>query len=155
MMWMSSIQEQLALAVFAPNRAEAVIAAYPEIHRWAIGGHSLGGAMAARFVYQHPGAIQGLVLWAAYPASSDDLSRRSLKVVSIVGSQDGLGTDQGVDSTRRLLPQSTRFIIIDGGNHAQFGWYGAQPGDAEAAITRIDQQAQILEATLELLAGLK
>ena len=55
------------------DRAQEVIAAYPEIQHWAVGGHSLGGAMAARFVYQHPGAIQGLALWAAYPASSDDL----------------------------------------------------------------------------------
>jgi pimeloyl-ACP methyl ester carboxylesterase len=111
--------------------------------------------MAARFAYQHPDAIQGLALWAAYPASSDDLSERSLQVVSIIGSKDGLGTDQGVEATRQLLPESTQFITIEGGNHAQFGWYGEQPGDAEATITRDDQQAQALQATLELLAGLK
>ncbi|MDQ3247653.1 MAG: alpha/beta hydrolase, partial [Chloroflexota bacterium] len=40
----------LNLAVFAPNRADQVITAYPAIQRWAIGGHSLGGAMAATYV---------------------------------------------------------------------------------------------------------
>lgn len=145
----------LNLAVLGSDSAQEVIAAYPEIQHWAIGGHSLGGAMAARFAYQHPDAIQGLALWAAYPASSDDLSERSLQVVSIIGSKDGLGTDQGVEATRQLLPESTQFITIEGGNHAQFGWYGEQPGDAEATITREDQQVKVVQATLELLAGLK
>ena len=145
----------LNLAVLGSDSAQEVIAAYPEIQHWAIGGHSLGGAMAARFAYQNPDAIQGLALWAAYPASSDDLSERSLQVVSIIGSKDGLGTDQGVKATRQLLPESTQFITIEGGNHAQFGWYGEQPGDAEATITREDQQVKVVQATLELLAGLK
>jgi acetyl esterase/lipase len=145
----------LNLAVLGSDSAQEVIAAYPEIQHWAIGGHSLGGAMAARFAYQHPDAIQGLALWAAYPASSDDLSERSLQVVSIIGSKDGLGTDQGVEATRQLLPESTQFITIEGGNHAQFGWYGEQPGDAEATITREDQPVMVVQATLELLAGLK
>jgi len=142
----------LNLAVINPNAALEVITAYPGIDNWVVGGHSLGGAMAARFVYQHPDAAQGLLLWAAYPASTDDLSGQTLNVVSIVGSLDGLGTDQGVTDTLALLPPSTRFITIEGGNHAQFGWYGEQPGDSKAAISRTNQQAQVYLATLELMA---
>jgi hypothetical protein len=56
-------------AVFGSDRAQDVIAAYPQFRHWAISGHSLGGAMAARFVYQHPGVVQGLALWAAYSAT--------------------------------------------------------------------------------------
>jgi acetyl esterase/lipase len=37
------------LANFDVNRASDVIAKYPSIKRWAIGGHSLGGVMAAKF----------------------------------------------------------------------------------------------------------
>ena len=55
----------LNLAVFAPERATEIIRAFPEIQRWAIGGHSLGGAMAARYVYCSPGSVDGLVVWAA------------------------------------------------------------------------------------------
>lgn len=145
----------LNLAVFGSDRAQDVIAAYPQIKHWAVGGHSLGGAMAAHFVYQHPGVIQGLVLWAAYPASGDDLSGQSLKVVSMIGSQDGLGTAKGVSATRSLLPQNTHFVVIEGGNHAQFGWYGDQPGDNPATISRADQQAQVIAATLELLGNIR
>ncbi len=142
------------LAVFKPAAAEAVIAAHPEIERWAIGGHSLGGAMAANFVYMYPAAAQGLVLWAAYPAGNNSLAARSLPVVSIYGSNDGLASQVEVGATRTLLPADTRYVQIEGGNHAQMGWYGPQGGDGTATIPREAQQAQIVEATVALLAGL-
>ena len=62
------------LAVFKPAAADAVIAAHPEVTNWAIGGHSLGGAMAANYVYTHPDAVEGLALWAAYPAGNNGLA---------------------------------------------------------------------------------
>lgn len=145
----------LNLAVIAPGRAGDVIAAYPDVRRWAIGGHSLGGAMAARFAYQNPSAVQGLVLWAAYPVTTDDLSRSGLSVVSISGTLDGLSTPGDIAASRPLLPADTIWVAIDGGNHAQFGWYGAQPGDNAASISRESQQAQIVAATAALLARLK
>ena len=37
----------LNLAVFGSDRAASVIQAYPDIQQWVIGGHSLGGSMAA------------------------------------------------------------------------------------------------------------
>ena len=142
------------LAVFNPSAAEAVIAAHPEIRRWAVGGHSLGGAMAANFAFTHPDAVQGLVLWAAYPAGNNSLADRQLAVVSIYGTADGLTTQAKVDASRPLLPHSTRYVAIEGGNHGQMGWYGPQSGDGVASISREAQQAQVVDATLALLAGL-
>lgn len=142
------------LAVFKPGAANAVIAAYPEIAHWAIGGHSLGGAMAANFIYTHPDAVQGLALWAAYPAGNNSLADRQLPVVSISGSLDGLATPAKIDASRALLPPSTRWVAIEGGNHAQFGWYGPQSGDNPATISREDQQGQTIAATVALLEAL-
>jgi len=148
------VRMPLNLAVFAPDRATDVMAAFPEIGRWAVGGHSLGGAMAARFAYRHPNLVQGLVLWAAYPASTDDLSGRTLAVVSVYGTLDGLATGDKIAASRPLLPGNTHWVAIEGGNHAQFGWYGPQSGDGAATISRQEQQQQIVGATLELLSGL-
>ena len=142
------------LAVFAPGKAGEVIAAHPEIRHWAIGGHSLGGAMAANFVYSQAEAVQGLALWAAYPAGNNSLADRQVAVVSISGTQDGLSTSGKIDDSRALLPPSTRWVVIQGGNHAGFGWYGPQPGDGEAQISREEQQEQVIAATLDLLASL-
>jgi pimeloyl-ACP methyl ester carboxylesterase len=145
----------LNLAIFASGAAAEVIAAYPEVSDWAIGGHSLGGAMAARFVFSHPVQVQGLVLWAAYPDSSNNLSDRTLPVTSIYGTLDGLATTEKIEASRALLPRTTEWVAIEGGNHAQFGWYGAQSGDNPATITREEQQRQIIEATMRLLLALQ
>ena len=144
----------LNLAFFAPDRAAEVMAAFPEIEHWIMGGHSLGGAMTATFAHQNPGAVAGLVLWASYPASSNDLSGSGLAVASIYGTRDGLATGDEIAASRPLLPPDTQWTAIEGGNHAQFGWYGPQSGDNEATISREEQQAQIVAATLQLLQQL-
>jgi hypothetical protein len=149
------VRMPLNLAVFNPQAALGVIAAHPEIKHWAVGGHSLGGSMAANFVYTHPGAVEGLVLWASYPAASNDLSRSDVRVLSISGMLDGLSTPVKIAASRPLLPAVTTWVPIEGGNHAQFGWYGAQAGDDPATISREEQQGQIVMATLEFLGSLK
>lgn len=142
----------LNLAVLGANRADEVIAAFPEITQWTIGGHSLGGAMATTYAHEHPGTVQGLVLWAAYPAGSADLSGRAdLPVTSIWGTLDGVATPEDIESSKVLLPPQTVYVPIEGGNHAQFGWYGPQNGDNPATISHLDQQAQVVSATLQLL----
>jgi pimeloyl-ACP methyl ester carboxylesterase len=145
----------LALAVFAPDKALEVLDSYPSTPAWAVGGHSLGGAMAARFAYTHPDAVDGLVLWAAYPASTDDLSGLEIAVTSIYGTLDGLATGSKIDASRPLLPAGTRWVPIEGGNHAQFGDYGAQSGDNPPSIAAGDQQAQAAQATLALLQAIE
>jgi hypothetical protein len=144
----------LNLAVFGVNTANDVIASYPQINLWAIGGHSLGGTMAAQFAYENPSKIRGLVLWAAYPASGTDLSKNTLLVTTIHGTNDGLVSSTQIDDSLKLLPPSTVRVEIAGGNHAQFGWYGDQGGDNPATITRELQQTQILNATLKLFTTL-
>ncbi len=94
----------LNLAVFNPGAALDVMADFPEITHWAVGGHSLGGAMAANFVRNHLPVLDGLFLWAAYPASGDDLSGLDVDVVSIYGTLDGLMTGAEVEASRMLLP---------------------------------------------------
>jgi len=139
------------LAVFNINVAEKVIAAYPEITFWAIGGHSLGGSMAAAFTDTHGELIDGLVLWASYPAESSDLSEADLKVTSIYGTLDGVSPMEDVLASKPLLPADTTWVPIQGGNHAQFGYFGEQRGDNPATISREEQIAQVIEATIALL----
>jgi pimeloyl-ACP methyl ester carboxylesterase len=145
----------LNLALLAPQRAESVIEAFPHVGRWAIGGHSLGGAMAARFAYQHPSAVEGLVLWAAYPAKSNDLTDRDLAVVVIYGTLDGLATVDKINASRPLLPLGTRWVAIEGGNHGQFGWYGPQGGDNAATVSRETQQRMAVDGTVGLLESIR
>lgn len=143
-----------SLAVLDRDAAADVINVYPQIQNWAVGGHSLGGAMAASFVYSQPDQAQGLILWASYPASNNDLSRSGARVVSIYASLDGLSKLEDIAASRALLPADTVWVAIEGGNHAQFGWYGEQAGDNPASISRQEQQKQIVRATVDFLRGL-
>lgn len=144
----------LNLAVFGAAKAGEVIGAYPQIENWAVGGHSLGGAMAANYVAQNPGKINGLLLLASYPAESDNLSDFTIQVISIYATEDGLATQPKIEASRVHLPADAIFIPILGGNHAQFGWYGAQNGDGEAMISRAEQSAQVVQATNGFLKDL-
>ena len=137
----------LGVAILGGYRADDVISAHPEVTDWVIAGHSLGGVMAARYAAEHPDAVDGLVLWAAYPEDSIDLATWDGATASIYGTLDGLTTVQDIDDSRLLLPADTVFVAIDGGNHAYFGWFGEQSGDNPATITRLEQQRTIVDAT--------
>lgn len=139
------------LSVFGSNQAGEVINSFPQINNWVIAGHSLGGSMAARYFNRSPDSIQGVGLWASYPAASDDLSQSTKFIISIYGTLDGLTSLQDIEDSRENLPESTLWVAIDGGNHAQFGWYGEQPGDNPASISREQQQEIIIETMINLL----
>jgi hypothetical protein len=140
----------LNLAVLAPDRAGDVMAAYPDVTSWVVGGHSLGGAMAGRFAASRPDDVHGLALWAAFP--DGDLSEDTdIEVVSVFGTLDRGRPRFDSLETRSLLPPDARFVAIDGGNHEQMGDYTGQPNDPPATITRDDQQAIARAATVELL----
>jgi hypothetical protein len=145
----------LNLAVFGSTRAQSVITAYPDIQYWVIGGHSLGGSMAALYADKHRSQMDGLLLLASYPANSNNLADSNISVSSIYGTQDGLATRGKIDPSLDLLPSDTTWVPIEGGNHSQFGWYGDQPGDNPASISRLEQQKQIVDATLDLLQSVE
>jgi hypothetical protein len=111
--------------------------------------------MAANYLASRPGAVEGLFFWAAYPADGDDLSLQNLEVRSIYGTLDGVADLETIGSSSALLPPEAVFEPIEGGNHAQFGWYGDQPGDNPASISRDDQQELALQSVLEILAELE
>lgn len=142
----------LNLAVFDIEAARAIIDAYPQITTWAVGGHSLGGSMAAQFAAEHR-EVRGLLFFASY-AAVDLSARDDLSVLTVYGSEDGLATVASIDSNRALLPADAEFVLIEGGNHAQFGWYGVQAGDLPAQIAHDEQQRLTVEAVVRWLSAL-
>lgn len=151
----SIVRMPLSLAVFGIDRADEVISAYPDMRYWVIGGHSLGGSMAAAYAMSHSDNVQGVALWASYPATSDDMSTTDLKGLSTYGSNDQVLDMDNFNDTVSLLPHGTIMKVIQGGNHAQFGNYGLQPGDGTATITAADQQAQAAGLTARLLRAVE
>jgi predicted alpha/beta-hydrolase family hydrolase len=139
------------LAVLDSNAADAVIGdTDDDIDRWVIGGHSLGGAMAASYAEQPRDELSGLLLYAAYPVN--DMSERAdLAVMSVYGTNDDIATPQEIEESAAELPPATDFVPIDGAIHSYFGDYGPQRGDGTPGTTREQAQKEIAGASLRLL----
>jgi dienelactone hydrolase len=166
--WMEELSRQgycavtakmpLNLAFFDFQAASKIRNKFPEVDRWVIGGHSLGGAMAAQLISNNlmTGAYAGLVLTGSYP--SVDITDYDGRILSLYGSNDEISTVEEIDAGRGLMPEGTDitsipefnasdrvyYHLIEGGNHAQFGNYGIQQGDGDATITAEAQQAEVV-----------
>lgn len=127
-----------------------------DIHHWALAGHSRGGALASRFAFSHPHSISELILIGTSHPKDDttDLSTSGLSVTKIYGTNDGIASVSKINETRQFLPPDTSWIEIEGGNHAQFGYYGHQLGDEQAEISREVQQELTVSAILTILENL-
>jgi len=143
----------LNLAFFDINAAAPVLTQHPEIKHWAVSGHSLGGVAASVFAKDHLDQLDGLVFFASYPAD-DSLKNADIKTLSIYGTKDMAGMEK-FEETKALMPANIKYVVIEGGNHAQFGSYGFQPGDNAATISAEEQWAQITNATVEFLKELE
>jgi predicted esterase len=141
----------LNMAAFDPDVAGEIMAHYPDVSRWVIGGHSVGGTMAAQYANNHRQEIAGLVIWASYPAGNADLSGTDIPVALIYGTLDPRVNDAAVSQRKHLLPADTLYVRIDGGDHHQFGTYKIDPKNDHATIGRAAQHEQIVQPTLELL----
>ncbi len=148
------VKQPLGIAFTATGAFEDVRASRPQAERWVVGGHSLGGPVAAMDADAHDeddrggGApVTGLLLYASYPAS--DLSRSlDADVLSVSGTRDGLATPADVEASRPDLPAGTSFVAVEGAVHAFFGDYGPQPGDGTPSIGRTTARAEIAEASV-------
>jgi len=138
------------LPVLGQEKASEIMRLAPT-DSFVIGGHALGGSVAARYAAAHPDKVQGLFLLAAYADNRTDLSRNRLPVLVVTGSRDGvLRTQQGAAMAHNL-PSNRTYVTIAGGNHAQFGSYGPQTGDQPATITPDAQTAAAAKAILQWL----
>ena len=132
------------------EQALEIMDANESILYWVVGGHSRGAAIASRFAYQYGEAFDGLILiGTSHPKEAAfDLSNTNLSVTKIYATNDGLASVEEVEETAQYLPEAATLVRIEGGNHAQFGYYGSQLGDSAASISREQQQKLTVEAIL-------
>ncbi len=133
------------LAVLDVNGAEGLKEMFPEIEDWYLGGHSLGGSMAASYLSDNISEYKGLVLLGSY--STADLSKENIEVLSVFGSEDKVMNKEKYDENKINLPKNFMENIIDGGCHAYFGMYGVQDGDGTPTVTNEEQ----IQKTVEII----
>lgn len=125
------------LAVFDVNAAECIQEKFPEIKSWYIGGHSLGGSMAASYLGENINSFDGLILLGSY--STVNFSATDIDVLSVYGSEDKVLNQEKYNENKQNLPADYEEFEIAGGCHAFFGMYGAQDGDGNPAISNEKQ----------------
>ena len=133
------------LAVFNVNGAEGIKEEFPQIEKWFLGGHSLGGSMVASYLEKNIEDYDGLILLGSY--STADFSGSDIRVLSIYGENDGVMNREKYEENKSNLSNLTEYVI-KGGNHAGFGMYGSQNGDNEASISNEEQ----IKETVEIIA---
>lgn len=131
------IQMPLRLAVLDMDAAEGVREQFPLVEHWYIGGHSLGGSMAASYLSGYADGFEGLILLGSY--STADLSATELRTLSLFGSEDGVMNREKYAECLANLPADLTEIEIEGGCHAYFGTYGAQKGDGTPTLSARQQ----------------
>lgn len=137
------------LAVFGRNKADGVMKKHSYAH-WYIGGHSLGGVMASGYASAHPDQLDGVILFAAY--SIQELSE-DMNTILLYGSEDTVLNMKDYTDNRKNVPDDAAEHVIQGGNHAQFGSYGAQKGDGKAAISPEEQVEETVSVIRETITN--
>lgn len=135
-------------AILGQNKAEKIMEKN-KYKNWYIGGHSLGGAVAGMYASKHLDELRGLDLLAAY--STKEVKADGFSVLSIYGSEDKVLNRENLKKNAKHLPKDTKYICIEGGNHAQMGNYGEQKGDGKARISAKEQQEQVATAICEMI----
>lgn len=138
------------LAFFDVDAADGVLEAFPQVKTWYAGGHSLGGVAACQWTSAHADKVAGVILLASY--TSVDLSGTDLRMLTVYGTADGVMNRDNLAESRPLCPADARDVVIEGGNHAQFGDYGTQDGDGTATISAADQRTQTVDAILDWIS---
>ena len=148
-------KQPLGIAFLSTGAFAGARAANPQITRWVVGGHSLGGTVAAIDAEAHDldqaAPAAGLMLFASYPATDMSTSLTS-EVVSISATEDGLATPADIEASRVKLPSTAEFVPIAGAVHSFFGDYGPQPGDGTPTIGQDDARTQISRQALDFVS---
>lgn len=143
------IEMPFSLAVMDIDAADGIQEHFPEIEDWYIGGHSLGGSMAASYLADNAENYSGLILLGSY--STTHLSCADVDVLSIYGSEDAVMNREKYAENLCNMPADFSELIIEGGNHAGFGMYGEQEGDGEATISSAEQIEIAADAIAEFV----
>ena len=139
------------------NQALEIMSTNDSIRSWVVGGHSRGAAIASRFASKYGESFDGLLLiGTSHPKEAAfDLSNSTLAVTKIYASNDGLASVAEVEANAIYLPEDTNWILIEGGNHSQFGYLGKLLGDNSATISREQQQELTVDAILAVLKSIQ
>ena len=125
------IKAPFNVAIFDVNAAGRIIDRYALGEAW-VGGHSLGGISAGRFVAGKGEKVFGLFLFGSY--CDQDINDYAGHVVSVMGLQDQIINWNNYEQAKTNIPPTAVIMEIEGLNHSDFGNYELQKDDGISAL---------------------
>jgi pimeloyl-ACP methyl ester carboxylesterase len=141
-------------AIFAPNAADDVRAAHPEIEQWIIAGHSMGGAMAGVYADNNRDNLAGVIVFDSYPPGSNSLADADLPILLFERARpDGSRSQKFIDNAK-LYPASAGLTLIPGAQHMYYGSFdgGAYQEEWAPGIEREAMQKIVIDGMTAWLA---
>lgn len=143
----------LNLAILNENAADSVIERFPDVARWYLCGHSMGGLAAANYSWKHQDTLEGLIVLAS--RIRRDFSTSKLPILLISATEDGICTPEILSADTTPEPADFTHVVIEGGCHGYFGSYGEQKHDGTPTISREEQLDQTAESIRVFVDRLK
>ncbi len=144
-------RQRFHLSAFGAKHAMEIMDANPEIEKWILIGHSLGGMPASQIAAQRPQRLIGVAFLATF--ASVDLSNLDIAAIRITAENDGVMNNAHMESYQGNLPEKTAQVMLRGANHQGFAAYKSASGrDGEAAISWQEQNQQSIKLILDFFA---
>lgn len=137
----------LHMSVWGPEQGLEIIEDNPEVEKWFLIGHSLGGLPISQIAAKQPEKLEGIAFVASLMIC--DLSDTDLSAIRITAEHDGVMPDKMMESNLDYLPENSTSVMIEGANHNQFGAYWHPGFDGKAKITWKEQQDQMISLILD------
>ncbi len=134
-------------AFLGVNEADGITDTHSYDHLYMC-GHSIGGCMASYYCARSSANISGIIFLASFPATKLD---DDLGALSIYGSEDSVLSMKSYEKHRINFNDNSSELVIEGGNHAQFGAYGEQRRDGTASISSEKQQRITVDAITDFI----
>ena len=123
---------------------------YPDIQEWFLAGHSHGGGVSTVELALRPNLFKGLIIIDSIigvPVTQEGfpvLTFHATEDLAVPGYQHSI-------LMAELAAADTTEVVIEGGNHAQFGDYGIQFNDGVAKISKEEQLDITIREILKFL----
>jgi len=143
-------------SIFNPNAADDVRTAFPEIETWVIAGHSMGGAMAGTYAYNHQDDLAGLIFWDSYPPDYNSFAESDLPIMHIHRAGPDGSVPQMFLDKKFLFPADSKWVGVPGGMHMYFGSFigGGYVEQQEPGISQSAQIEIVTNSTLEAMRSM-
>ena len=135
------------LSAFGINHGLEIIDSNPEIEKWILIGHSLGGLPVSRIAVKRPDKLLGVVFLATNTLT--DLSDLDISAIRISAANDKIMNKKMMVAHPDYLPENSTSIILEGANHQGFGAYDSLSRDGEATMSWKEQQEQTVKLILD------